>query len=38
MTKELNELHKLEVNAQTLQGQILKILSAKRKTTLFVTF
>lgn len=32
MTKELNELHKLEVNAQTLQGQILKNFISKTKS------
>ena len=35
MTKELNELHKLEANTQTKQ---IQNLSAKRKTTLFVNF
>ena len=31
MTKELNELHKLEVHAQTLQAQILKNFISKTK-------
>lgn len=31
MTKELNKLHKLEENAQTLQSQILKEFISKTK-------